>query len=338
MGKTHHPRRGSVAYSPRKRAKSHIPKFKAWPVLDISTPKIQGFAGYKAGMTHVIALDKNKTSLTAEREVFLPVTVVEVPPMRVVAVRFYVKGHNGLETLTEIWAPPSKLPKFMDRNNPVPKKEDKKKEKEKWDRVNTEEIADVRIIAATQPYLIKGVPKKKPDLIEFRIDGGDISARKEYAKNLLGKDIDFDSFAHEGAIVDVAAVTKGKGFQGPVRRFGIKLLSHKDSKGRRKVGAEGAWHPHWTPYTVPQAGQTGYHHRIEFNKQILRFGKDGKEVTPKGGFLHYGILTSKYVLVKGSIPGPVKRLVAFRDPIRFHGKEPPRYEITYISTESKQGV
>jgi large subunit ribosomal protein L3 len=42
--------------------------------------------------------------------------------------------------------------------------------------------------------------------------------------------------------------------------------------------------------------------------------------------------------IHGSIPGPVKRLVRFRDPMRFHGKkvEPP--EITYISTESNQGA
>mgnify|MGYP001588719735 CR=1 FL=1 len=32
----------------------------------------------------------------------------------------------------------------------------------------------------------------------------------------------------------------------------------------------------------------GYHQRIEFNKRILKIGKDGKEVTVKGGFISDG--------------------------------------------------
>lgn len=338
MGKKHHPKKGSLAYSPRKRAKSHIPRFRSWPRYDGEEPKLLGFAGYKAGMTHVIALDKGKTTPTSGQEIFIPVSVVEVPPMRIVAIRGYTTGPNGLETFTEVWAPHSRMPKYIDRNHPVPKKDDKESRKEKQNKLKPKDLAEVRVIAATQPYLIKALPKKKPDLIEIAIGGGSMEDRIKFAKSLLGKDVDFDAFADMGGVVDVAAVTKGKGFQGPVKRFGIKLLSHKDSKGRRKVGAEGAWHPHWTPYSVPQAGQTGYHHRIEFNKLVLRYGKDGKEVTPKGGFLHYGEVATKYVLIKGSIPGSAKRMVGFRYPIRWHGKELPKYEITYISTESKQGV
>jgi large subunit ribosomal protein L3 len=82
----------------------------------------------------------------------------------------------------------------------------------------------------------------------------------------------------------------------------------------------------------------GYHQRIEYNKRILRIGKDGKEVTPKGGYLRYGNLTNPYLLIEGSIPGPEKRTIRLRTPAR-----PPKEvieqapTITHISLESPQG-
>jgi large subunit ribosomal protein L3 len=47
---------------------------------------------------------------------------------------------------------------------------------------------------------------------------------------------------------------------------------------------------------------------------------------------------NEYVVIHGSIPGPVKRLVRFRDAVRFHGEKVEKLEITYISTESNQGA
>src|SRR5674536_400948 len=85
MTKRHRPRRGSLAYSPRKRAKSEIPRIRSWPQQD--EPQVQGFAGYKAGMTHVIIVDETPTSPTAGLEISVPVTVVETPPMKIAALR-----------------------------------------------------------------------------------------------------------------------------------------------------------------------------------------------------------------------------------------------------------
>ena len=55
----------------------------------------------------------------------------------------------------------------------------------------------------------------------------------------------------------------------------------KTHKGLRKVACIGAWHPSRIQFTVPRAGQKGYHHRTEINKKIYRMGagyamKDGK--------------------------------------------------------------
>ena len=57
MGKRHHPRRGSMAYGPRKRAGRHFGHVNSWPTSDASEVRIQGFAGWKAGMTHVLSRD-----------------------------------------------------------------------------------------------------------------------------------------------------------------------------------------------------------------------------------------------------------------------------------------
>ena len=58
-----------------------------------------GFAGYKAGMTHVMMIDDRPRSLTEGMEISVPVTVLEVPPMNVVAVRAYENYNGGLRPL-----------------------------------------------------------------------------------------------------------------------------------------------------------------------------------------------------------------------------------------------
>ena len=160
----------------------------------------------------------------------------------------------------------------------------------------------------------------------------------ELAKSLLGKEINVKDFTSEGQMVDVIAVTVGKGFQGAVKRWGVKLLHHKNSKHRRMAGTMGPWHPSYVMSEVPQAGQVGYHKRTEYNKRVLKIGTDGTEVTPNGGFLHYGVVSNQYIILHGSVPGPSKRLVRIRDPIRFKGVKVEQPELTYVSTESKQGV
>jgi large subunit ribosomal protein L3 len=65
---------------------------------------------------------------------------------------------------------------------------------------------------------------------------------------------------------------------------------------------------------------------------------EDNEITPDGGFLHYGEVNNNYILMRGSIPGPAKRLIRFRDAVRAQGKDEYPIDITYVSTSSKQGV
>jgi large subunit ribosomal protein L3 len=318
-----------LGYSPRKRARSEVPHIKNWPEGG-DTPKVQGFAGYKAGMTHAFVVDYRPTSTTSGKEVMIPVSVVETPPLKVAAVRGYIETPYGLKTLTEIWA--EKLDPELARRIPLPKKKSEKK----WEELK--KAAEIRILTYTQPRLVSSIPKKKPELTELRIGGGSIEDRVKYAKSILGKELNIKDVIKEGDMIDTIAVTKGKGFQGHVKRWGVKLLSHKNSKHRRMIGTAGSWNPSWIQPTVPQAGQMGYHQRTEYNKRILKIGENGKEITPAGGFPNYGEIRNQYIIIHGSIPGPAKRLIRLRDAVRYQkGVKVEKPEITYISTMSKQG-
>ncbi len=333
MPKEGHPRHGSMAYSPRKRAESEVPRFASWPDIP-EGPKLQGFAGYKAGMTHAFVVDYRPTSTTAGQEVQVPVTVIECPPMKVAAIRFYGRTYEGLQSTGEVWA--EKVDEDLSRRIPIPKKA----KAEPWDGIDPTKVEDIRALTYTQPSLVTGVPKKAPELMETRIGGGTIEQRIAYAKTILGKEVRVTDFARDGTMVDIAAITKGKGFKGHHTRWGTKLLSHKNSKHRRGIGTLGSFQPGYVRPTVPQAGQFGYHQRTEYNKRLLKVGEDGEEITPNGGFLHYGRVRNPYVIVHGSIPGPTKRLVRLRDAARPHvyvtlEKAP---ELTYVSRDSKQGV
>ncbi|NJE05936.1 50S ribosomal protein L3 [Thermococcus sp. M36] len=346
MGKIHRPRRGSLAYSPRKRAKSIVPRIRKWP--KDSEVRMLGFAGYKAGMTHILMID-DRPGLTKGKEIFMPVTVVEVPPLFVYGIRAYRQGYLGLETATEVWF--HELNDYVKRRiKTLPKDYNEEAFKEKLgqleDLVNDGEIVDVRLLVHTQPWLIK--LKKKPEVMEYAI-GGDVKAKFDYAKERIGKELRASEVLHEGELLDVIAVTKGKGTQGPVKRWGIKIQFHKAQRAGkgRHVGNLGPWHPTRVMWTVPQAGQMGFHHRTEFNKRLIAIGENGKlkldekneiEITPKGGFPHYGIIRSDFLMIQGTIPGSFKRIIRVRPAIRPPKKKPPveRPQITYISRESKQ--
>ena len=247
--------------------------------------------------------------------------------------RFYERFNGALRTSGEVWAPePSK---DLGRRIKVPEKFDDNKGWEKLESTK-EKVVEVRAIAASQPRLAK-IGKKKPDLMEVKIDGGTVKDQLEFAKKLLGKEVKVADVFKEGMDVDVIGITKGKGIQGPVKRWGIKKLKHKSRKTVRGVGSIGPWHPHYVMYSVPRAGQMGFAQRTEYNKQILKIGDNGADVTPKGGFLHYGPIKTEFTLLRGTIPGPANRLVALRTPARGRvSGEPPKMEM--ISLASKQGA
>jgi len=332
--KKHAPRHGSLAYLPRKRAQRLLARVRYWPKIEADTPRLLGFMGYKAGMTHVFAVEDRKRSPNYGKETLRSATVIETPPMLVCAIRVFTKNPYGLQTLTEAWMkdPPRELERVFTLPENFAMEESLKKVEE-----NIEKVAKIRVTAVTQPKQTS-VPKKKPDIAEIEIGGGTIQQQFEYAKSLLGKTLTPTEMFKEGQYVDVTAVSTGKGFQGPVKRWGVRILQHKGRKTKRGIATLGPWNPHHVMYSVPRAGQMGFHQRTEYNKRIFKIGKDGKEITPKGGFIRYGVIRGPYILLEGSIPGPEKRPIRLRHPARPPKpivEEPP--QITYISLESPQG-
>jgi len=340
--KKHAPRRGSLGFSPRKRASRLVPRIKSWPQVNLGKPLPLAFLGYKVGMTHVYVIDDIPGSPTSGKEIFMPVTIVETPPLYVLALRLYGYDPNrGLYTLGEAWTRP---PPELELHRKIAalgslNLEDELRELEKL----LPKAVDVRLLVASQPKLTGGLSKKKPDILEVKVGGvSDVKTLYDYAVSKVGKTITVDEVFQVGQPLDVIAVTKGKGFQGVVKRWGVKELPrwHKHRKGSRSgPGARGSAAGSW--WEIPQAGQTGFHRRTDYNKRLLLIGSDGYAVTPAGGFLNYGIVRSHYVMLAGSIPGAVKRPIVLRWPIR-----PPSWylsygllkpKIVYVSLESKQG-
>lgn len=331
--KKHAPKRGSLAYLPRGRAAREVGRIRFWPTVETG-PKLLGFMGYKAGMTHVFVIWDKADSPDFGKEVARPATVLDAPPIQVVGIRSYIRREYGLQTFTEAWTknPPDDLERILTLpENPDPTQKLKKIEE------TLEDITEFRVISITQPKLAS-VPKKNPEVMEVKIDGGSIQEQFEYAKKLFGKIISVTEVFKEGQFIDIVSVSKGKGWQGPVKRWGVRILSRKSRKTKRGIATLGPWKPSRVLYTIPRAGQMGYSQRTEYNKRILKMGIDGSKVSPEGGFIRYGLVRGNYVLLDGSLPGPAKRLIRLRYPARPPKRlpeAPPK--ITQISLKSHQG-
>jgi large subunit ribosomal protein L3 len=332
--KQHAPKHGSLSYLPRKRAERLLARIRYWPKIDADTPRLLGFIGYKAGMTHVFAIEDRKRSPNYGKEIICSATVLETPPILICAIRAYLKNPYGVQTLAESWmkSPPEQLERVFTLPENFNTEESLKKIEE-----NLTNLTKIRVIAITQPKQTS-VPKKKPEMAEIEIGGGTIQQQLEFAKSTLGKTVTPTEIFKDGQYVDVTSVSIGKGFQGPVKRWRVRILQHKGRKTKRGIATLGPWNPHHIMYSVPRAGQMGYHQRTEYNKRILKIGADGKEITPKGGFMRYGVIRGPYMLLEGSVPGPEKRPIRLRYPARPPkqiAEEPP--QITQISLESPQG-
>lgn len=299
----------------RRRAKRIYPRVRAFS----ENVKLPGFAGYKVGMTHIHLTDNNPHSTTKGEKIFVPVTILECPPLKTLSLRFYKKTDNILTLLTEVFS--KRLDKELARKINLPKKQKEEKIPSNYD--------ELRLLFYTQPKLT-GLEKKKPEIFEVLFNGS-----LDEAKNYLDKEIKVKDVFKAGQYVDIHAVTKGKGLQGPVKRFGISLKAHKSEKKRRAPANLGSWTPKKVLPTVPQKGQMGFHTRTEYNKQILKIDSDVKSINQIGGFKHFGLVKNDYLLIKGSIAGPVKRLIRLTSCIR-DKKETGEPEIGFISIDSKQ--
>ena len=299
-----------MAHRPRKRAKSQNARV-YWQVSP--DKRVLGFAGYKVGMTHVSYVDDSE-SPTKGQEVVSAATVVEVPPLVVYGLRCY-KNNNSVGDVLTTDEKALKLAGFSKKPAGKPVQEDT--------------VDDVRLLVFAMPSKT-GIGKKHIEKMELGCGGKDGAEKMALCKSMLGKEIRVSDVFKSGEYVDVVSVSTGKGWQGAVKRFGVSIQRRKATGKRRHVGTLGQWHPAYVLYTIPQAGQTGYHQRTEMNKRILKIGEKPEEINPSSGFPAYGFVRNDYVVLKGSVPGPAKRMLKLRLAARAPSmqKEVP---LTYVS-------
>jgi large subunit ribosomal protein L3e len=209
----------------------------------------------------------------------------------------------------------------------------------------------VRVLAHSQVRKLK-IGQKKAHLMEIQVNGGTIADKVDYAYGLFEKTVSVGSLFEESEQIDVIGVTKGKGFEGVTARWGTTRLPRKTHKGLRKVACIGAWHPSRVSFTVPRAGQNGYHHRTEINQKIYRIGngvdpKSGstevdlteKTINPMGGFPHYGLVKDDFIVIKGCCMGVKKRVLTLRKSIvpQTSRTALEKIKLKWIDTSSKFG-
>jgi large subunit ribosomal protein L3 len=327
MAKRVNPRHGSMQFWPRVRAKRPYAKVRSAP--QGQNAGLLGFAGYKAGMTHVIVTDTYKHSLTKGEKKAVPVTVIECPPLRIISVRVYKPKGYGVGVSQEFFF---KGTKELSKKCALPKEYAKKEDLEKIDLLD---VSKISVQVQTQP-IMAGFGKKKPEIFELPL-GGSVQEQLDFALSNVEKDLSVKELLNAGSYVDTRAVSTGRGYQGPVKRFGINLRAKKSEKTIRGPGSLGSWKGQGhMMYRVPYAGQTGYHARTQYSNYILSVEDDVSKINPQGGFVNFGFVKNSYILIKGSVPGPKKRLIICTTSLR-KGKATTLPSIDAISTASQQG-
>lgn len=292
------PRYGSMRFWPRKRSTKILPSVN-WRVIKAEEKGLKGFIGYKVGMISVLVKDDTPDSRTKGKKITLPATIIECPELKIFSVRAYNKGVVSQEIIV---SNEKELKRVLKVPKQIKKLEDLKKDFE-----------DLRVIVYSD--LKNKLFKKSPDMIELGLEGTNEEKLKFVEEN-LGKGIKLSEVI-SGKIVDFRGVTKGYGLQGPVKRFGISLKSHKSEKGQRRPGSLGPWHPARVSFRVPLAGQMGFHTRIVYNSVVLSKGNTSeKDISPSAGFHKYGKIRGDYLIVVGSVQGPSKRQLVITKPLR----------------------
>ncbi len=311
MAKISQPRRGTLQYWPRKRVKKFIPSVN-WPAISSTNTGLQGFIAYKVGMRSAFVKDNTPHSLTKGKRIALPVTILEVPTIKIFSVRFYKYG----KVMTEIFS--ENVDKELKKKVKIPKNKGK----------NIDEIKDyedIRVLVYSQ--VKKTSLKKSPDIAEISL-GGTLEDKIKFVKEHVGKEISVNSVFKKGILVDIRGVTTGRGLQGPVKRFGISLKSHKSEKGQRRPGSLGPWHPARVARFAPQAGQLGMFTRNFYNLKVIDIGNNQNLFQ---NMHNYGNVKNDYLIVSGSVPGPSKRQILLTAPLRKTKKQEKKsYELVEI--------
>jgi large subunit ribosomal protein L3 len=282
---------------------------------------------YKVGMTHLTLIDDTE-SPSKGAEIARACTILEVPRMEVYGARFYSTNaiSHYKESRTELYnkalAQKLNIKKMKNDEAKLPSMKQK-----------LGEFTNITALVAAYPKELD-VGQHHPMRFEAEVGGENVEQKFEFISKNLGKELKAHEAFKQGEYVDLTSISKGKGWQGPIKRFHVKRNFHKSTAKIRHGGPLGAFSPGKIYFTVPRAGQLGFNYRTEHNKRILKMGQksDAEQINRKSGFPNYGVVNNDYIIVDGSVAGPTKRLVRIRKSIRMRNikgiKEP---KVLYIA-------
>jgi large subunit ribosomal protein L3 len=277
-----------------------------------------GFAGYKVTNLNVLSVDDREKTPNYGKNFMNSSTLIATPPLKIIGIRAYAETAYGKNAILDAFA--------KDNDKYLSKKASFKYKEGKLDEINAhiDKIKHVVAIVSSYPATAS-LSQKKPFVWEIPIGGKDTKTKIDYVISNFGKQVNIKDVFETGQFIDISAITRGKGIEGPITRFGVKRKQHKSRKSVRALGTLGPISPAVVTYTVPRQGQRGFHQRTEYNKRILIISNSEKDndfkINPDGGFEHFGMIKYDYIIVKGSVPGVPKRLVKMRFPIRTVGKK-----------------
>ena len=285
-----------------------------------------GFPAVKVATVHTITVDDREKTPNFGKPLFNPTSVLAVPEASVIGLRLYSRENGALKSVAEVYA--TSIAKGTKKRSSV--------EPEKFAESWKDKLASVIRVAAVVSIIPRdsGLSQKKPVVCEVGVGGGSLAAQFDYAAKLVGKGVKFSDIFKAGSYVDVIGITKGKGVEGPITRFGVKRKQHKSRKTVRAVGVIGPWHPAAVMYTVARAGQRGFHQRTETGKRILSISSPKDvPITPPGGFMHFGDVKTDYALLRGTVPGSNRRVVLVRQPARQQQRKSTPVQVLELSTK-----
>lgn len=164
---------------------------------------------------------------------------------------------------------------------------------------------DLREKLANKPmkgHVAKANTAPKRFIREFRYD--------EMMSYEVGQEITVDSFV-AGEVVDVTGTSKGKGYQGVIKRHNHHIGPKGHGSGaHRIVGSMGPIAPNRIAPGKKMPGQMGHVRRTVQNLEIIAVDKENNAL-----------------LIKGSIPGPKKGLVIVKSAVKANGRINPAVEL-----------
>merc|ERR1719478_1872933 len=218
----------------------------------------------------------------------------------------YTETVNGLKALTTVWAAHlsdevrrrfyknwyrAKKKAFTKYSKNFYSEEKKMSDKIEAEIKRAKDYCQVvRAICHTQVSKAK-IGQKKAHIMEIQINGGSVAEKVDFCTKMFEQQVPVGTVFADNEMIDTIGVTKGRGWEGVITRWGVTRLARKTHRGLRKVACIGAWHPQRVKFQTPRAGQLGYYHRTEIDLTE-------KSITPMGGFPHYGDVNEDYVMLK----------------------------------------